>query len=123
AYTITYVAREMSPGTLTSWAFKSSVLFTVIILLSTLILAPKSANINSVWFLEIFFSIIFVSPLAPSAANIIALLTCALATGISYVMPVNSLFCILIGGYSLLIKLIFAPISSNGIFIRFIGLF
>ena len=44
--------------------------------------APKYSNILSVWSLDIDFSIIFVSPLAPKLANKIADFTWALATGI-----------------------------------------
>jgi len=64
AATRKYVAEEMSPGTITFFAYSSSAGFTYTLFPSVRISTPNSSNISSVWFRLTSGSVTDVSPSA-----------------------------------------------------------
>ena len=89
----------------------------VIALPTFFISTPNAANIFSVWSRDGAGSIIVVGLSAYSPAKIIADLTCALATGILYVMPRRFFFAAITVTGKFLFSLrptIDAPISASG---------
>ena len=85
-------AEEISAGTTTSQAIGFCAGDSVIDPASRTKLTPKVSNMVSVWSLVGIRSITLVGVSAYNPASKIQDLTCALATGIAYVIPFNPLF-------------------------------
>ena len=114
-----YAALEMSPGTSTSMAVKS-LSPTNTSVPATRMSAPIAASMRSVWSRVLMSSCTSVSPLAPSAARMTALLTCALATLVSTRAPQSLAAAISTGAQPFCVRMS-APNRRRGAATRSIG--